>query len=109
MWNQARRLYVAEFKCGVIKIGITKQPGPARGMRLRLRGHQPVRIHYGSLHECGFWGEKRLIERMGRIASTFDGREWFTGIRFHAARVLVDQISTQAVALHAAVGEEQGA
>lgn len=96
MWNQSRRLYVVEFKTGVIKIGCTKQPGDRRIASLRQQFGAITRMHYGAHHDCGFWAEQQAIKRLSRIACRFKGREWFTGIRFGAAVHLIEQITSRA-------------
>jgi hypothetical protein len=101
MWEQPKRLYAAEFKTGVIKIGVTGLAGDRRGQLLRQHHGQVVRIHYGEKHECGFWAEHQLIARMRRIANTVKGREWFADVRFGAARQLVDQVTRMAHVLAA--------
>lgn len=102
MWNQSRRLYVAEFKNGVIKVGITNQPGLRREKNLRWLHYRPSRVHYCAHNERGFWSEQQVICRMRRIANTSKGREWFTGARFEAVRLLADQVTRSANALTAA-------
>jgi hypothetical protein len=98
-WNQPRRVYAAEFPCGVVKVGITSQPGPGRESNLRFRGARPVRMHYGQHHECGSWAERELIQRMRRLATAIQGREWFVGQRFGLVKQLVDQVTRMAIAL----------
>jgi hypothetical protein len=100
MWEQPKRLYVAEFRNGVIKVGVTGAPGDRRGYSLRVHG-VVQRIHYGQPHQCGFWAERQLIARVGRMACVFKGREFFTHIGFGAARNLVDQLTKQAHAKQA--------
>jgi hypothetical protein len=101
LWNQPRRLYVAEFKSGVIKVGITKTTKESRESNLRFNGERPVRMHCCAMHECGFWAEMNLIQRLRRIAMTQRGREWFTGVRFNAAKNLAEQVTRMAHALSA--------
>lgn len=93
LWNQSHRLYVAEFKCGVIKVGQTKQQGDRRRQCLRFKGEAPVRFFLGLKHEHGWLPERNLINAAGRMGAVVRGREWFTGIRFEQARQLVLQIT----------------
>lgn len=97
-WSQPRRLYVAAFSDGVVKIGITQATAKSRLTSLaRWYGREPVLSFFGDRHECGFWGEQQLIDRLRRIANTHRGREWFTGVRFGEVKHLVEQISRRAV------------
>lgn len=98
-WSPSRRVYAAEFACGVVKVGITSQPSIYRERGLRFRGAMPVRVHYGSHHECGSWAERELLERLRPMAVAIKGREWFVGVRFSVAKQLVDQVTRMAVAL----------
>ena len=102
-WNQARRLYVAEIPNGVIKVGISRMASDARVRTLGFKGKTmlPTRYQFFDKHECGFWAERELIERMERIACPAWGREWFTGIRFGAAVNLAAQITRRALAIDA--------
>lgn len=96
-WHQPRRLYVAEFKSGVVKVGITTQPGDARERGLRHGGQKPFRAHYCDPHFCGYWAELKLIARMERVATTVPPTlEYFTGVRFGFAVTLAKQITRQA-------------
>ena len=93
-WNRTLRLYVAEFRNGLVKVGITAAPGDRR-IRSLQHVHGPiVRYHFCAPHSCmGYSTEGRLCERMGRIASLHKGREFFTGVRFNVARQLAEQIN----------------
>lgn len=92
-WAPTYRLYAAEFKCGVVKVGQTMQQGAKRAHGLRVKGQAPIRIHYGQKHERGWLPESLLLARMRNLGSVFQGREWFTGVRFEAASQLVEQVT----------------
>ena len=98
MWEQPRYLYAAEFKNGVIKIGITRSPR-SRLMGLATRFGPIARQYVGSKHACGYWAERQVYERLAGIGQVFRGREWFVGVRFEIARQLVEQISNRAPVL----------
>jgi hypothetical protein len=100
-WTPPRRIYAAEFKCGVVKVGNTSQPNNNRARGLSFKGYPPVRVYYGERHECGGWPEWELLARIRRMASPIKGKEWFVGVRFNVARQLVDQITRTAHVMQA--------
>ena len=95
-WQPPYRLYVVEFCNGVIKAGITAQPGTNR---FRTFGkHGPIRRHFITPQEVGgFSIEYDLCKRLARIGTVIRGREWFTGIRFPQAVQLAKQVARSRV------------
>lgn len=100
MWSQSRYLYVAEFKNGVVKIGMARN-ARTRTVALRSCRYRISRVHVCARSVVGFWPEKQMISRLRRIAITHEGREWFTGIRFSAVCHLANQITRRALRLGA--------
>lgn len=94
---EPRRLYVAQFKNGVIKVGATSVRNHQREIGLRSVGGELASITYGSFH-CGTReSEHELIVRMRRIARTLRGREWFTDVNYGAACTLLNQVTRRAM------------
>lgn len=109
MWSPTHRVYAAEFKCGVVKIGTTTQPGLRRTDGLRFNGSTPIRFHYGPTHQMAGWPEFCALKRMARMGAVHKGREWFTGVRFEIAKQLVEQVTRNAERVKAADRAKAGA
>ena len=92
-----RRLYVAEFPCGTLKVGITKMLGDKRGQMLRFRGAHYSRIYYGARHLGGYEVEQQLRSRIAEVSSPVDGREWVTGIAFDSVQQTIDSVTQCAI------------
>lgn len=94
-WQPPYRLYVVEFRSGVIKAGITAQPGTNRFRTFQKHG--PIVQHCITGQVGGFSIEHELCQRLARIGTVIRGREWFTGIRFAQAAQLAQQIAGRVV------------
>ena len=85
-----RRLYVVEYKDGIVKVGITT----SMMLRLRaLRAHGDIVRHHVTAAVCGFAAEAALLSRCRRIAAPHKAREFFCGLPFVVARQLADQVA----------------
>lgn len=103
VWHQPRRLYVAEFKNGVVKVGVTAQPKSWRMTTLRFRHYRPERYKFFAKIDCGYVAERDLLRRMARIgqirplAAGVRSREWFTAVPFKVACQLAEQVTWAAI------------
>ena len=88
-WRPAYRLYVIEFRNGVVKAGITTQPGDARIRQYVL----PIARYFYTPIVAGFAAEGELLRRLARIGCLSAGREWFTGVTFAQARQIASQLA----------------
>jgi hypothetical protein len=102
-WTPPFRLYVVEFRTGVLKAGISAMPNGRRVRGLAAK-HGPVVQHFISENEVpGFSVERELLARLTRIGVVHQGREWFTGVRFAQAVQLAKQVARSFVSSHPAV------
>lgn len=94
-------LYAAEFKDGVVKVGISRQPKTRRYSLQRERGVQIVRFHLSRSPARGFATERYLVHRLSGIGSLYmrskRPREWFVGLKFGEAKTLVNQIAPREI------------
>lgn len=90
-WTPAYRLYVVEFKNGVVKIGMTARQPHKRFHDLSARW--PINSHFHTGCVVGWAVERELRHRMARIGTTAKGREWFHGVRFSVAKQLAIQLA----------------
>lgn len=90
-WTPAYRLYVVEFKSGVVKIGMTARLPHKRFNDLSARGPISSRFYTGCV--VGLAVERELRSRIARIGTPAEGREWFHGVRFPVAKQLAIQLA----------------
>jgi hypothetical protein len=91
-------LYVAEFKDGAIKVGVTFTPA-ARSRSLSKERSLVLRMSAASV--CAdlfsrFGFETDLVARLARIGNVISGsREYFTGVRFGEAKTIMKQVAAR--------------
>lgn len=90
-------LYAAQFRDGVVKVGISKRPSERRRQLCRERRCGVVRFHRSSCKVSGFVAERELIGRLSRICNVAGvskkPREWFLDLKFGAAATMVEQVA----------------
>lgn len=110
---RSKRLYVAEFSCGAVKVGISTQPNQ-RVIALKWCSpcaveRHPVRWGQTERVTDPFDVERAALAAVGRSAQIQINREWFLGVDFDAAMACCLAVADVSIARYRARQAEKAA